>query len=150
MDLVIEMRQGVFDEFIIKDQTVDSFMEIYEKVLKDNEFAFKDKKQDKNVLRHIAIWGEGKKAFKRSLVPGGALTKKGNRYAAEAEISQKEKDVSLKLLMVPYMSLHDRPDIYLLTQGPMERHIDDENCKEKLLEIVMALKENKLKLIAKE
>ena len=91
-DLVIEMRQGVFDEFIIKDQTVDSFMEIYEKVLKDNEFAFKDKKRDKNVLRHIAIWGEGKKAFKRSLVPGGALTKKGNRYAAEAEISQKDKD----------------------------------------------------------
>ena len=32
----------------------------------------------------------------------------------------------------------------------MERHMDDEYCKEKLLEIVMALKENKLELIAKE
>lgn len=138
----MKMRQGVFDEFIVKDQTVDSFMKIYEKVLEDKEFKFKEKKLDGDVLRHIAIWGEGKKAFKRSLVPGGALTKKGNRYAAEAEISQKDKDVHLKLLMVPYMSLHDRPDIFLLTQGPMERHVDDENCKEKLLEIVLQLRED--------
>ncbi|UCE39273.1 MAG: hypothetical protein JSW00_08660 [Thermoplasmata archaeon] len=142
------MRQGIWDEFVVKDQTVDSFMEIYEKVLEDKEFKFKEKKWDKEIMRHIAIWGEGKKAFKRSIIPGGALTKKGNRYAAEAEVIQKEKNVYLKILMVPYMSLHDRPDIYLLTQGPMERHIDDENCKEKLFEVVMALKE-KLEMVPK-
>jgi hypothetical protein len=144
------MRQGVFDEFIIKDQTVDSFMEVYEKVLKENEFVFKDKKRDKDVLRHKAIWGTGKKSFAVSAVPGGALTRTGNRYGAEAEISQKGNDVSFRILVVPYMSLFDRHDIFLISQGPMERHMDDEYCKEKLFEIVMALKENKMDLIAIE
>ncbi|KPJ66082.1 hypothetical protein AMJ44_09055 [candidate division WOR-1 bacterium DG_54_3] len=142
------MRQGVWDEFIVKNQTVDSFMEIYEKVLEKNEFQFKDKKQDGDVLRHKAIWGEGKKAFKRSILPGGALTEKGNRYAAEAEVTQKGNDVNFKILMVPYMSLHDRPDIFLLTQGPMERHMDDEYCKDKLLNIVLQLRDNNLEMIS--
>ena len=39
------MRQGIREEFIVKDQTVDSFLKIYEKVLEDNEFKFKEKKQ---------------------------------------------------------------------------------------------------------
>lgn len=146
--MVIKMRQGVWDEFIVKNQTVDSFMKIYENVLKANDFKFKEKKQDKNILRHKAIWGEGKKAFKRSVIPGGALTEKGNRYASEVEISQKGKDVHFKILMVPYMSLHDRPDIFLLTQGPMERHMDDEYCKDKLFKIVTQLRENNLEMIS--
>ena len=143
---MIEMRQGIREEFIVKDQTVDSFLKIYEKVLEDNEFKFKEKKQDGEVMRHKAIWGKGKKAFKRSLIPGGALTEKGNRYASEVEISQRGKDVHLKILMVPYMSLHDRPDIFLLTQGPMERYVDDELCKDKLFKIVMGLRENKVEI----
>ncbi|UCE74241.1 MAG: hypothetical protein JSV56_00675 [Methanomassiliicoccales archaeon] len=142
------MRQGIWDEFIVKDQTVDSFLKIYEKVLKDNEFEFKEKKQDGEILRHKAIWGEGKKAFKRSILPGGALTKKGNRYASEVEISQQGKDVRFKILMIPYMSLHDRPEICILTQGPMERHMDDEYCKEKMFKIVMDLRENELEMIS--
>ena len=142
------MRQGIREEFMVKDQTVDSFLEIYEKVLKDNEFVFKEKKQDGEVLRHKAIWGKGKKAFKRSLIPGGALTEKGNRYASEVEISQKGKDVHLIILMVPYMSLHDRPDIFLLTQGPMERVVDDELCKDKLLKLVMGLRENNVEIFS--
>jgi hypothetical protein len=142
------MRQGIKDEFIIKNQTVDNFMKIYEKVLADNEFAFKEKKQDGDILRHIAIWGHGKKAFKRSLVPGGALTEKGNRYASEVEISQQGKDVRFKIHMVPYMSLHDKPDKFLITQGPMERHMDDEFCKDKMLKIVTALRENQLEMIS--
>jgi hypothetical protein len=142
------MRQGVWDEFIVKNQTVESFLKIYEKVLEDNDFVFKEKKQDEDVLRHIAIWGEGKKAFKRSIIPGGALTKKGNRYAAEVEIAQKGEDVRFKILMVPYMSLHDRPDKFLISQGPMERFMDDEYSKERLLHVVLGLREKNLEMIS--
>jgi hypothetical protein len=142
------MRQGIKDEFLVKNQTVDNFMKIYEKVLEDNEFKFKEKIQEDVVLRHIAIWGEGKKAFKRSLIPGGALTEKGNRYASEVEISQQGGDVRFKIHMVPYMSLHDKPDKFLITQGPMERVMDDEFCKEKMLKIVTGLRENQMEMIS--
>jgi hypothetical protein len=142
------MRQGIKDEFIIRDQTIDSFMTIYEKVLEENEFKFKEKKWDKEILRHKAIWGAGKKSFAVSMVPGGALTKTGNRYGAEAEVSQKGKDVLFKLLVVPYMSLFDRHDIFLLSQGPMERYIDDENCKDKLFKIVTDLRDRDLELVS--
>jgi hypothetical protein len=138
------MRQGFWDEFIIKDQRADDFLKLYEKVLEENEFVFKEKKNDGDVLRHKSIWGEGKKSFKRSLIPGGAYTEKGNRYGAEAEISQKGNDVLFRLLVVPYMSLFDRPDIFMISQGPIERVADDELCKDKLLKIVTKLRENKL------
>lgn len=138
------MKQGIWDEFIVKDQNADDFLKLYEKALEENEFEFKEKKADKDVLRHKAIWGEGKKSFKRSLIPGGALTEKGNRYGAEAEISQKGTDVLFRILVVPYMSLFDRHDIFMISQGPMEKYIDDELCKDKLLKIVMKLRENEL------
>lgn len=138
------MKQGIWDEFIVKDQNVDDFLRLYEKVLEENEFEFKEKKADKEVLRHKAIWGAGKKSFKRSLIPGGALTEKGNRYGAEAEISQKGTDVLFRILVVPYMSLFDRHDIFMISQGPMEKYVDDELCKDKLLKIVMKLRENEL------
>jgi hypothetical protein len=124
------MKQGVWDEFMVKNQNVDDFLKLYEKVLEENEFEFKEKKTDGDVLRHKAIWGEGKKSFKRSLIPGGALTEKGNRYGAEAEISQKGSDVFLRILVVPYMSLFDRHDIFMISQGPMEKYIDDERENE--------------------
>jgi hypothetical protein len=138
------MKQGVWDEFVVKNQKVDDFLKLYEKVLEDNEFEFKEKKLDKDVVRHKSIWGHGKKSFKRSMVPGGALTEKGNRYGAEAEISQKGNDVSFRILVVPYMSLFDRHDIFMISQGPMEKYIDDELCKDKLFKIVSQLRENEL------
>jgi hypothetical protein len=138
------MKQGVWDEFIVKDKNVDDFLKLYEKVLEENEFEFKEKKTDGDVLRHKAIWGHGKKSFKRSLIPGGALTEKGNRYGAEAEMSQKGNDILLRILVVPYMSLFDRHDIFMISQGPMEKYVDDEQCKAKLLNIVTKLRENEL------
>jgi hypothetical protein len=50
--------------------------------------------------------------------------------------------------MVPYMSLHDRPDKFLISQGPMERFMDDEYSKERLLKVVLGLREKKLELIS--
>ena len=140
------MKQGVFDIFLVKGQNIDSFLEIYEKILGEQEFEFKEKKWDKEVMRHKAIWGEGKKSFRRSLVPGGALTEKGNRYGAEAEISQKGDDVYFRILVVPYMALFDRHDIFMISQGPMEKYVDDELCKKKLFALIMGLKDNKLEL----
>jgi hypothetical protein len=144
----MDMKQGKWDEFVVKNQKVDSFLEKYEKVLEDNEFVFKEKKQDGTILRHKSIWGHGKGSFKRSLIPGGALTEKGNRYGAEAEISQRGEDVYFRLLVVPYMSLFDRHDIFMISQGPMEKFVDDEQCKDKLFKIVMGLREKKLDLEA--
>ena len=145
---MIIMKQGKWDEFVVKNQKVDSFMQLYEKVLEDNEFNFKEKKNDGSILRHKAIWGEGKKSFMRSSIPGGALTEKGNRYGAEAEIYQSGDDVHFRLLVVPYMSLFDRHDIFMISQGPMEKYVDDELCKDKLFKIVTGLREKKLDMVS--
>jgi hypothetical protein len=45
------------------------------------------------------------------------------------------------------MALFDRHDIFMISQGPMEKYVDDELCKTKLFEIVMALKENDLEMV---
>jgi hypothetical protein len=71
-----------------------------------------------------------------ALVPFGNLLEEGNRYGAEAEMYQYGPDVILRLLVVPYMTLFDSHDYFLLTQGVFEKVLDDERCRKKLGEIV--------------
>lgn len=144
------MAKGAFDQFIIKNLNIEDFTNIYDQILNECGFQIKEKTWDGFTARHKAIWGEKGTAFAIShLVPFGSWTEEGNRYCAEAEIKPNGSDLIFKFLMVPYMSILDREDHsifdgsgpYLITQGPIEKILDDDRCKDKLDYIVNRLEE---------
>jgi hypothetical protein len=131
------MPKGAFGQYIIKNQTVGTFTPLYERILFEYRFKIKEKTWDGQIARHKAIFGSKGSSFAVSaFVPFGSLLEEGNRYGAEAEIYQYGPDVILRLLVVPYMTLFDSHDYFLLTQGVFEKILDDERCMKKLGEIV--------------
>jgi len=135
------MLKGAYDKFIIRNLNIEEFTNIYDKILNECGFQIKEKTWDGYTARHKAIWGGKGTAFAIShLVPFGSWAEEGNRYCAEAEICQNGSDLVFKLLMVPYMSILDKqdssifdgPNSFLLTQGIIEKILDDDRCKAKL------------------
>jgi len=134
------MRKGSYGQYIVKNQTIDSFIALYDRVLVENGFRVKDRTWVENVIHHKAISGDTGKAFLVStFVPFGRMMEAGNRYGAEAAIYQSGQGVVFRLLVVPYMTLFDRSDIFLLSQGIFEKVIDDDRCREKMGGIVNRL-----------
>jgi hypothetical protein len=134
------MTKGAFDQFIIRDHTIDSFTQVYERVLWEFGFKPKEKSWDGYAARHKAIWGDKATAFAMShIVPFGSWFESGNRYGAEAEIYQQGRDVVFRLLVVPYMSIFDSHDYFLISQGIVEKILDDDRCREKLSYIINRL-----------
>ncbi len=140
------MAKGSHGKYIIKNLTVDSFLETYDRVLSENKFKTKDSKRYDSIVKHRAILGEKARSFFKSLMPLGSMEEEGNRYGAEAMITAKDGDVQLDLLVVPYMTLFDIKDRFLISQGIFERVIDDERCKQILDAFVAQLKEHGLNL----
>ena len=133
------MKQGAFGQYIIKNQNLNSFMPIYEHVLNEYKFYIKKKSWDRKILRHKAVFGSKAKAFAVSAFTPfhlGEIMEEGNRYGAEAEIYQYGSDVILRLLIVPYWTLADEREIFLLSQGLIEKMVDDKISRRKLDEIV--------------
>ncbi|UCG00840.1 MAG: hypothetical protein JSW11_14630 [Candidatus Heimdallarchaeota archaeon] len=131
------MPKGAFGQYIIKNQTVGSFTPLYERILFECRFITKERTWDGQIARHKAMFGSKGSSFAVSaFVPFGSLLEEGNRYGAEAEMYQYGPDVILRLLVVPYMTLFDAHDYFLLTQGVFEKILDDERCMKKLGEIV--------------
>lgn len=134
------MAKGAYDQFIVKNQTVDSFLRLYDCVLSEYGFKITERTGDYRLVRQKAMFGEKAEAFLLShFIPFGSWLEEGNRYGAEAEISQYGQDVFFRLYIVPYMSIFDEHDYFLLTQGFVEKILDDDRCRQKLVEIVNRL-----------
>jgi hypothetical protein len=131
------MPKGAFGQYIIKNQTVGSFTPLYERILYECRFQTRERTWDGVIARHKAMFGSKASSFAVStFVPFGPLLEEGNRYGAEAEMYQHGPDLILRLLVVPYMTLFDIHDYFLLSQGIFEKILDDKRCIEKLGEIV--------------
>jgi len=134
------MTKGAYDQFIVKDQTIASFLSYYDYVLYEHRFKITQRYGDHAHVRMKAIFGDKAQAFIMShVVPFGSWLEEGNRYGAEAEITQWGPDVFFRLYVVPYMSIFDEHDYFLLTQGIVEKILDDDRCRVKLGGIVSRL-----------
>jgi hypothetical protein len=134
------MPKGAFDQFIIRKHNIETFTQVYERVLWEYGFVTKEKSWDGRIARHKAIWGDKATAFAMShIVPFGSLFESGNRYGAEAEIYQHGPDLIFRLLVVQYMSIFDNHDYFLISQGIFEKILDDDRCRQKLSYIINRL-----------
>lgn len=134
------MVKGAYDVFLIRNMHVQHIIQHFEYMLHEAEFNCKEHYWWGQIYRGRYIWGDSAKAFLVSgYVPFGSLMKDGNRYGAEFEIYQSGPNVVLKLLIVPYMAIFDRRDIFLLSQGILESMTDDKRCREFMNQILSRL-----------
>lgn len=125
------MQKGSTGQYIIKNWNIHSFIQLYDSILSEHGFKIKERNWMGHVIHHKAILGDKASAYLVSgYVPFGSLLKEGNRYGAEAQINQYGPDVLFRLLVVPYMAFWDRQDVFLLTQGILEKMTDDDRCGE--------------------
>jgi phosphatidylserine/phosphatidylglycerophosphate/cardiolipin synthase-like enzyme len=142
---------GAFDRFIVKNIHPKRFVKAYEWALYQSRFYVTERDMDGIVLHHKAIWGDKKTAFMGShFIPMGNWSEEGNRYGAEAEIVPEGMDVYFELLVVSYMSIFDVHDYFLITQGIIEKLLDDDRSRKKLNEIVSRLMSYKLEMFTIE
>ena len=134
------MTKGAYGQYLVKNQTIDSFMRYYEWVLYEYQYYPNERFWDGRAVRHKAIQGDKGQAFLLShAVPFGSLMEEGNRYGAEIEVYQHGPDLFVRLLLMPYMSIFDERDIFLISQGIFEKMLDDERCRDRIGAIVTRL-----------
>jgi hypothetical protein len=83
-----------------------------------------------------AVWGGKAKAWLVGHLPFGKLVKSGKRLGAEVEVADTPQGGSLRLGIVPYMELFDRPEVLLLSQGIFEKVTDDSFAQGKFNEVM--------------
>lgn len=134
------MTRGAFDTFLARNTDLQYLIQHFEYMLYEAGFACKEHYWWGHIYRGRYIWGDSAKAFLVSgYVPFGSLMKDGNRYGAEFEIYQSGPNAVLRLLVVPYMAIFDRRDIFLLSQGILESITDDKHCRNFMNDILSRL-----------
>lgn len=134
------MSEGASGQFVVKNQTLESFVAAYQRVLLELGFTIEESNWEAESLRHKAVLGDKAKAFAVSnFVPAGELMESGNRYGAEADISKWGGHILFKVRVIPYMSLIDKKDEVILTQGLFEMTLDDKRCLERIKYLINGL-----------
>jgi hypothetical protein len=133
------MAKGSFRELTLEGTDVRDAMEEVSRALEAAGFTIhqRGRSGDKGNLR--AVWGSKTKAFLMGFVPFGRYLKAGKRLGAEVEITKGEGGAKVRILVVPYMELFDRPEIFLVSQDFLEKLTDDSFSREKLMEVLLHL-----------
>jgi hypothetical protein len=132
------VTQGATAQHAVRGDHVNRVLAAYERALVDSGFEVRQREPwGPAGWRCKAIWGSKATAvLVKGFVPFGSLMKSGKRLGAEAEIHQAGNDVVLRVAVVPYMELFDSPEMFLLSQGLLEKITDDSFSREKLDEVV--------------
>lgn len=131
------MSEGAYAQFVIKNQTLESFVAAYQRVLLELGFNIEESKWTSDKLMHKAVLGDMSKALVVShFVPAGKPPETGNRYGVEAEASKFGHDVLFRIFMLPYLSFVDRKDELQLSQDSFEMKLDDERCLSMLKHVI--------------
>lgn len=135
------VQQGVWCRFYARKVDLPVFTEVYESVLGELGFRITARLQDGSIVRIKAMWGDRAEALMVSgLMEFGSSTIAGNRYCMELQAAQYDDDVFATLVVIPYMALFDRPEVFLLSQGVVERLVDENNCAEIRLNTLLRLR----------
>ena len=81
------------------------------------------------------------------LIPGGKLTPDGMRHGVELDLIQCNEDIGLKLFVVPYCELFDSQELFPITQGVLQRIMDNRYCHEIWNQIFKGFSDKEIELI---
>ncbi len=129
------MAKGVAGQYLINGATVQRALEGVRWALEASGFRVKDIRGDHQTGRLRAVWGGKLKAYLVGHLPFGKMVRSGKRLGAEVEARAQPGGVWLGLAVVPYMELLDRPEVFLLSQGIMEKLTDDSFSRDKFNEV---------------
>lgn len=134
------MAKGAHQEFILERVGVEATAGLLTKALEASGFKILESRGDANQGFLKAVWGGKLKAHFVGNLPLGKLFKSGKRLGAEVEVRAHEAGTFVRLLVVPYMELWNRPEVFLMSQGVLEKLTDDRFSRKKLDEVMERLK----------
>ncbi len=115
-------------------------MDLISKALKKSRFKMLESGSEGHQGYLKAVWGGKLKSYFIGNLPFGKLVKSGKRLGAEVEITTHGSGSYVRLLVVPYMELWNRPEVFLISQGILEKLTDDSFSRKKLDEVMARLR----------
>lgn len=134
------MAKGALEEFILDNIGVAPAIDLISRVLKESDFKLLDSGGTDGQGYLKAVWGGKLKSYFIGNLPFGKLFKSGKRLGAEVEVTAHGSGSYVRLLVVPYMELWNRPEVFLISQGILEKLTDDSFSRKKLEEVMTRLK----------
>ncbi len=134
------MAKGALQEFILERIGVRAAMDLISKTLEKSKFKILESGGSESQGFLKAVWGGKLKSYFVGNLPFGKLFKSGKRLGAEVEVTAHETGSYVRLLIVPYMELWNRPEVFLISQGILEKLTDDSFSSKKLNEVMERLK----------
>ncbi len=134
------LAKGALQEFILDNMGVQAATGLISKTLKKSAFKILESGGDGNRGYLKAVWGGKLKSYLIGNLPFGKLIKSGKRLGAEVEVTGQGSGSYVRLLIVPYMELWNRPEIFLMSQGILEKLTDDSFSRKKLDEVMARLR----------
>ncbi len=134
------MPKGALEEFVLDNIGVAPAIDLILRTLKESNFKILES-GGTAVRGHVkAVWGGKLKSYFIGNLPFGKLFKSGKRLGAEVEVTPHGSGSYVRLLIVPYMELWNRPEVFLISQGILEKLTDDSFSHKKLDEVMTRLK----------
>ncbi|MCJ2519355.1 MAG: hypothetical protein LN412_00180 [Candidatus Thermoplasmatota archaeon] len=134
------MAKGALEEFILDNIGVRPAIDLISKTLKKSAFKILESGGTDSQGYLKAIWGGKLKSYFIGKLPFGKLIKPGKRLGAEVEVTAHGSGSYVRLLIVPYMELWNRPEVFFISQGILEKLTDDSFSRRKLEEVMARLK----------
>ncbi len=134
------LAKGALQEFILDNMGVRAVTGLIAKTLKKSKFKILESGGEANRGYIKAIWGGKLKSYFIGNLPFGKLVKSGKRLGAEVDVTAHGSGSHVRLLIVPYMELWNRPEVFLMSQGILEKLTDDSFSRKKLDEVMARLK----------
>ncbi len=130
------LAKGAMQELYLENRGVTDALHLVGNALERAGFTVRDTSSTDTQGYLKAIWGGKLKSYLVGHLPFGKLFKSGKRLGAEVEAAWRGSGTAVRVLVVPYMELFDRPETFLLSQGILEKLTDDGFSGNKLEEVV--------------
>lgn len=134
------MAKGASQEIIFENTRVVDVLGAIAHALTACKFKVLEQKVDGGQGSLKAVWGKKLKAYLVGNLPFGKLLKSGKRLGVEVVAFQRGPKIHTRLLIVPYMELWNRPEVFLISQGILEKLTDDRFSRKKLQEVLSRLR----------
>jgi hypothetical protein len=134
------LAKGALQEFILDNMGVRAAVGLISKALEKSKFKILESGGEGNRGHLKAVWGGKLKSYFIGNLPFGKLVKSGKRLGAEVEVTAHGSGSYVRLLIVPYMELWNRPEVFLMSQGILEKLTDDSFSRKKLDKVMARLR----------
>ncbi len=126
--------------FLVREASIEEVEDWLTRYLKKRGYRLIARKVQDGSLLIKFVSRSSLEAFLWSrFVPFGRYMRRGQRVGVEAKLSEDPRGVLLNLLVTPYMELLNLREVFLLSQGIVEKIIDDSYSVDEWRSIVAAL-----------